>query len=261
MTDSRDITSHESWFAAFTAAYRDEGPETIAPVDLKIEHTRHVLMNARAIVDSESFSPQVARAALLAALYHDTGRFPQYRRWHTFSDARSANHALLGGRTLREHGALDGESSAVRRLVLGAVVMHNRFCLPARIGPAVRTVTEVVRDADKLDIFRIMAPQLAPGVPRDSVVVLHVEDAPSRWTPKVVEDVLEGRVASYADMRYVNDFRLLLGTWVRELRFAASRRMLAGSGLVENVLRGLPAEPVIELARSRILSDLAAVSR
>lgn len=260
-TSARDIAAHECWFDAFTAPYLEEGPEHLGPVRLKIDHTHHVLTNARAIVDSEDFSPLVQRAALLAALYHDTGRFPQYRRWRTFSDPRSVNHALLGGRTLREAGALDGESAEVRRLVLGAVVMHNRFRVPSGISTDARTVTDVVRDADKLDIFRVMAPHLAPGAPRDSVVVLHVEDAPGKWSPVIVADVLAGRVASYADLRYVNDFRLLLGTWVRDLRFSASRRMLAASGLVENILSGLPISDDIEQARARILSDLAAATQ
>lgn len=260
-TPTCDITTHERWFGAFTAPYLEEGPEHVGPVRLKIEHTHHVLSNARSIVDSEDFSPLVQRAALLAALYHDTGRFPQYRRWRTFSDPRSVNHALLGGRTLREAGALDDEPVEVRRLVLGAVVMHNRFRVPSGIPDDARTVTDVVRDADKLDIFRVMAPHLAPGAERDKVVVLHVEDAPGKWSPVIVADVLAGRVASYADLRYVNDFRLLLGTWVRDLRFPASRRMLAASGLVENILSALPDSDDMARARARILSDLADAAR
>ena len=49
-----------------------------------------------------------------------------------------------------------------------------------------------------------------------------------------------GRVARYVDLRFVNDFRLLLGTWMLELRFASTRKALAESGLMDKVLAGLP---------------------
>ena len=52
--------------------------------------------------------------------------------------------------------------------------------------------------------------------------------------------MLAGRIARYSDLRYVNDFRLLLGTWMQELRFAATKRALAESGLMDTVISQLP---------------------
>ena len=37
----------------------------------------------------------IARAGLLAGLYHDCGRFPQFCQYRTFVDAASVNHAHL----------------------------------------------------------------------------------------------------------------------------------------------------------------------
>ena len=53
-------------------------------------------------------------------------------------------------------------------------------------------------------------------------------------------------------MRFVNEFRLLLGTWMLELRFAATRRTLAESGLMEEVLAGLPDAPELRQAREKL---------
>mgnify|MGYP000398611567 CR=1 FL=1 len=38
--------------------------------------------------------------AFVCGLLHDIGRFEQLRRWDTFSDARSTNHAKLGAEVL-----------------------------------------------------------------------------------------------------------------------------------------------------------------
>ena len=88
-----DIRNHEALFESFASMYLREHPGDM--LRLKREHTYKVLAHARAIVAQEGLASQEGRAALLAALYHDTGRFPQYVRWRTFSDAESENMAIL----------------------------------------------------------------------------------------------------------------------------------------------------------------------
>ena len=89
-----DIRNHEALFESFASMYLREHPGDM--LRLKREHTYKVLAHARAIVAQEGLASQEGRATLLAALYHDTGRFPQYVRWRTFSDAESENHGYLG---------------------------------------------------------------------------------------------------------------------------------------------------------------------
>ena len=239
-----DIAVHEARFEAFAARYLAEHPE--AMLRLKREHTYRVLEYARALVCSETFTPKEGRAALLGALYHDVGRFPQYVRWRTFSDAQSENHARLSVRTLRRERFLDDEPRPVRHAALAAIALHNRYRLPTGLRDAYLKVSLAVRDADKLDIMRIMAFHLTRPLPSGDVV-LHVLDEPSLWTPAIARKVRDGEVPSYTELKYVNDFRMLIGSWVHELHFAASRRLCAASGHIEAVLESLP--PVAELDR------------
>ena len=69
-----DIRNHEALFESFASMYLREHPGDM--LRLKREHTYKVLAHARAIVAQEGLASQEGRAALLAALYHDTGRFP-----------------------------------------------------------------------------------------------------------------------------------------------------------------------------------------
>lgn len=236
-----DVVWHQERFFGFIAPYL-EG-ERCVPLEIKKEHTAQVLARAEQLVNAKNgFSLLSGRAALLAALYHDIGRFPQFARWKTFSDARSENHGTLGVRVLEQKDFLKDEPEAVRRLVLAAVGLHNAYQLPSNLDPETALVTHAVRDADKLDIFRVLSRHFNEAVPSGEVV-LHVRNEPERWSAHVAESVLAGNVPSYADMTYINDFRMLLASWLRDMHFADSRRALARSGYVEIVLSGLPQVP------------------
>lgn len=249
----QDIAPHEERFAAFAARYLADHPE--AMLRLKREHTYKVLEHARKLVAGEPFTPEEGRAVLLAALYHDVGRFPQYVRWRTFSDAQSENHATLSVRTVRKEHFLDEESRSVRRAALVAIALHNRYRLPPGLQDSYLKMAHAVRDADKLDIMRIMAFHLAQPVPTGEVV-LQVQDEPALWTPDIARIVLAGKVPSYTDLKYVNDFRMLIGAWVHELHFATARRLCRASGHVEAILAGLPQGAELRCVQASILDAL-----
>lgn len=253
--NTTDLRVHEARFFAYAEPFC---PPDCLPLQIKLTHTRNVLENARAIVESgeaPELSGHTARAALLAALYHDVGRFEQFTRFQTFRDADSLNHGALASTLLRRLGFLDDEPADVRRLARIGACLHNRYRLPKDLGHLERLVTNVVRDADKLDIFRVMAQHLNAAVPSGDVV-LHVKNEPEHWSQKVADIILAGQVPSYGDLRYINDFRMLLVSWFRDLGFASSRRRLAASGHVEPVLEGLPRHPDLEPTRRCLYSLL-----
>ena len=244
-----DIAIHEARFALFVEAFLRE---PVPMLELKVAHTRNVVTHARDIIASGEACltgtvpcDEVYRACLIAAQYHDIGRFPQYARWHTFSDAVSINHGALASILLARKPFLEGETDIVRRLARVAICLHNRLRLPSGLSAAERLVADVVRDADKLDIFRIMACYLDGSSEADEVV-LRVRDVPDGWSPAIANTVCAGQTPAYRDLVYVNDFRMLLVSWLRELRFAYSRKVLAASGHLERILAGLPDDPALK---------------
>lgn len=251
-----DIRPHEEWFRTYAAAERAKEQENPAPLDLKERHTAGVLAHARAIVTEEDFPPAEARAALLAALYHDVARFEQYRRFHTFRDAESCNHGQWGVRILKREARLAAETPEIRRLTLAAVGLHNRYALPAQLPEAFRRVAWVVRDADKLDILRVMDENLHHPDAATRTAVLSLPDTPGLYSARVLEDALAHRVAAYADLRSVNDFRVLLGTWLDDLHFTTSRRRFLQERHARNLLEDLPCDAAYGLVRARLLNRL-----
>lgn len=255
-----DISAHENWFAVYAAskcAVESSNPRgDVGPMHLKIRHSMAVLENARRMVACENFSSVQRRVCLLAALYHDVGRFEQYLRFHTFKDRESCDHGQMGVRILKQEKRLDGEAPFVRKAVLAVVALHNRFALPRGLPELTATAAHVVRDADKLDILRIMDEHLSGPGPYHPTVVLSLPDVPDVYSEAVLRAVSEGRVAAYADLRSVNDFRLLLGTWFFDMHFASSRRQFVEDGHALNLLRGLPDHAPYGQARQAMLEKL-----
>ena len=195
-------------------------------LELKRAHTAHVVENARAILAGEGFGGRERFLGEAAALLHDTGRYEQVTRYGTFNDLESEDHARLSRRIVEERGWLDGWAAADRATVLAAVEVHNRRELPAEMAGTELRVARLVRDADKLDIFRVLEERFTGrdwAAHPEYFWNLAVWQAPS---PAVSEAILEGRAVSYGAQGGLADFVLLQVGWMLNgLEFATTRRL------------------------------------
>ena len=139
-------------------------------IRLKAEHTIKVAQIAERIAVSIGMKDDEIDFAWFLGLLHDIGRFEQVRRYGTFSDAKSIDHAELGADLLFRDGLLDNfikgcEASELSRWISGrwreiaerAIRLHNKLALPEGLDDTMRTYCELLRDADKADIFRVLS--------------------------------------------------------------------------------------------------------
>lgn len=227
-----------------------------ANMALKLDHCLRVFQEAETITAREGFGPDAVRRSLWAALFHDVGRFPQYAAHKTFDDRKSTDHGRLGVRTLKRRGLLNSLGEKDGKIVQAAVVLHNKRFLPPGLPDWVAIPARVVRDADKLDIFQVMLDHLRPGVKNNPVVTLGLRDDPDVCTDALVEQILAGNLGDYVRMRTLNDFRLLLCSWVYDLNFPASRQAVHERGYLEELLDELPDRPKIRQVREAVLAHL-----
>ncbi|WP_029894089.1 HD domain-containing protein [Desulfohalovibrio reitneri] len=236
-------------FHEAVAEYMERGADP-EPLRIKLDHSLRVLAEAEDIVAEEGEwlrrANLPARVPLLAALYHDLGRFPQYVEWGTFSDPDSANHATLSVRALQRGGLLAELPPGERRAVLASVAMHNRRFPPKGLPLGIDACLRMVRDADKLDICRVMLERLESTGEAANVVNLGLADEPETYTREMLERVAAGELADYTRMRYRNDFRLLLLSWVHDLNTGRARRAYVEKGHLERLLAGLPPGKEVE---------------
>lgn len=243
-------------FDSYAAQFLDESGDNFA-YRLKIEHTQRVLGITDHIASEEALPKHLCLASRLAALMHDVGRFPQYRQYRTFRDADSANHAALSvSHALRERLLADVPTD-IRRLVLGAVFLHNKRTLPPLASHELKTVAQVLRDSDKLDIYSVMIAHFSQANPKHPEVALNVLDEPDKYTEAVLEALLKRDYGDYRWIIYINDFKLMTIGWLYDLNFRSSCRMLQDKGYLNTLFDTLPKHDKILEFRRQIDQDIA----
>ena len=200
-------------------------------MQLKRTHTAFVVRNAEAIADGEGFSSEERSASVAAALLHDTGRYEQLRRYNTFRDSDSVDHAVFSHDIVREKGWLGSESPTFASAVLAAVLYHNRRDLPDGMDALTEVASHTVRDADKLDIFRVLEDQVEHTDWRSDSRAFWNLSVSAPPNPDVVSCIENGRPVDYQSIRSLADFVLIQVGWmVSELHFATTRRTCAERG-------------------------------
>ena len=231
-------------YDSYVDSYRDSDGRLPPMMQLKRIHTAFVVANAKAIADGEGFSPEKREAALSAALLHDTGRYEQLRRYDTFKDSDSVDHAVLS------HEIVKGKGWVSSPAILNAILYHNRRELPADMDELTEIAAHTVRDADKLDIFRVLEDQVAhTDWRKESKAFWNL--AVSAPPNPVVADCIERRSpVDYRHIRSLSDFVLIQVGWmISGLHFATSRRICNERGHLgfrRKFLRQLTDSPVVD---------------
>ena len=209
----------------------------------------------------ESLSPKSRRIASAVALLHDVGRFQQYKRWRTFRDSDSDNHARLAIDVIREARLLSGLDPQEQLLIEEAVRFHNLLELPRQIQSPTRLFIDLIRDADKIDIWRVFAELLAlPPHERASAATLGFKDLPDEVSEVCIKTLAGCNVVPLNSVRTLNDFKLLQISWVYDLNFLSSRLLLLERGHIPALAAYLPERDDIRLAVARALESLSEVA-
>ena len=248
-----------SWFDAYVEPFLDTDAEAARNIRLKIFHTRKVCEAMAELAEGEGLSENESRIASATALLHDVGRFPQYRRWRTFRDSESDNHARLSIDVIREEHLLDGIDPEELLLVEEAVRFHNLLAPPASITSPTRRYINLIRDADKLDIWRVFTDLLSqPPEERASAATLGLEDLPDAVSEQCIARLNSGAIVPLDTVTCFNDFKLLQISWIYDLTCDTSRRMLLRSGHITTLAASLPVRDDIHTAVSKALAVLSA---
>lgn len=245
------------WFESFAQGFMQGSPEDDKNIRIKIDHSLRVLDNARKITESIGLDHHLALLSHLAALFHDVGRFPQYSKFRTFNDRISVNHARLSVDVLLDVDILSELDSDDRRLVLAAIFLHNRKAVPSGLTTKQDLMARIIRDADKLDIFPVLLSHFQPGAPQNGAVTLNLKPHPTKYTEKLFQDVQSRKTGKYEEMVWINDLKLLLCSWVYDLGFQVSRKIVMDLGYIERVFDLLPKKPEFFDLKEKLRAELA----
>lgn len=157
-------------FREYTGRYNAEDPK----IKLKIDHTYRVAGLSERIAREIGRTDEEVELAWLIGMLHDVGRFEQLRRFGTFSDADSIDHARFGVSLLFEEGLLEGYLSEqeaeteeekaeqeksnqenTRQIIRTAIWNHSAYRLEEGLDAKTEMFCHILRDADKIDILKV----------------------------------------------------------------------------------------------------------
>ena len=234
-------------FLAYVAPYDPDNPR----IALKVTHTLHVADLCGRIAREQGWPAADIDLAWLCGLLHDMGRYEQVRRWDTFRDAASCSHAKLGASVLfgeREHlgvpvpaGTPDFgiprirdflDSPAEDAVIRAAVELHSDYRLPRDLDPRTRAFTELVRDADKIDILRTVdtdTPETILGCDADELLE-------SSLSPAATQAFDARRCMLRDDRSQPADFLVSFACFAFELAYPQSRGIMREQGYATALL-------------------------
>ncbi|WP_291318261.1 HD domain-containing protein [Desulfonatronospira sp.] len=250
-----DIQPYLNYFQNYVQTFMDAAPAEDFNFELKKEHSLRVMEQARELASYHGFDSKSCFLTSLAGLFHDLGRFEQYRQYQTFNDNKSINHALLSTKILHQEKVLKDLSAPDERCVLLAVLYHNRKRLSRALNPGVRAVAGAVRDADKLDIYPVILFHISRDSKDSSIVTLELEEG-NGVSPEILEQVRSGSLADYNRMRYKNDFLLLMSSWIYDLNYAYSCRRVLEKGYLDSIFAMLPQNRRMHSLKNNLLAYL-----
>jgi len=237
-----NITFFYSWFYDYVKKYQSADFEVHRNIELKQLHTINVCENIKLIGKSLDLQENDLYIAEAIALFHDIGRFEQFRKYNTFNDRISENHALLGVRILKEGGVLSSLPEKKQDIILKAIKYHNLAELPRDEDAECLFFSKLVRDADKLDVLDVITGyyknrEKDPNPSLD----FGLSDLPY-YSNEFIEDILNSRVSKNRDFKTINDFKLFYLCWVFDINFPFTLSRIYEKRYIEKIIGTMPDE-------------------
>lgn len=235
------LTEMHRWMVSYMRSFRTHDPEVMRGIQFKEIHTGYVTAHARALAKNLGCHAHDMAIAEIIGLFHDVGRFRQYARYRTFNDAASEDHAELGLKVLAEENILAPLSDVDAEAVRFAIKYHNKKKIAPTRDERKLFFAQVIRDADKLDIYRVLLPFLTPeGAEKAPNFV--PSDAAQEVSPDFVADFAAGRQADYYRLRTNGDRKIVRLMWIYDINFMWTLRRIVERGYVDTFIASLPAQ-------------------
>jgi len=232
------------WFYNYTASFLKN--DDSSPYALKYQHTIRVAQNAKKIAIKNNFPEPDINLAETIGLLHDCGRFQQFAQYGTFNDRLSEDHAELSARLISSEKLLSKLNKTDSDIILKAVAFHNKKTLPtAELTDRELKFARIVRDADKVDIYHVMANQLKnPQIDHKTLFLNQSEEV--AFSAPILDAIKNQHIANIEDMKTEVDFRMIQLSWVFDINFPASLELIKTQGNLNYLIDVLPAKELVK---------------
>ncbi|MBQ6497433.1 MAG: HD domain-containing protein [Bacilli bacterium] len=124
-------------------------------IDLKVKHTFRVMRLCEKLASNLNLNDEEIYIAKLIGLLHDIGRFEQWKKYQTFRDLISIDHADFGIKILKKDNYIREYITDDKHddIIFKSIKYHNKYRLPKNLTKQEKKFIKIIRDADKIDIL------------------------------------------------------------------------------------------------------------
>ncbi|WP_371372570.1 HD domain-containing protein [Sporomusa aerivorans] len=228
------------WFRQYARSYYTEDALVMEGVRIKEIHSQRVAASALKLAEHLQLTGRQKTIAEVIGLFHDIARFRQITEYRTFVDAQSFDHGDRGVTELAKTNILTNFTREEQETINFAVTAHNKMIIPPANANK-ELFAQIIRDTDKLDIFRVLPPI----------------QAGHDYSPKLVKQLQQGKLLSYNDVNTLADKRLIRLSWYYNIYFDWTLRQLVDEGHHLRLLAALPATEEFQIIAGTLERYLA----
>lgn len=168
-------------------------------IKYKYEHSKRVMENSMNIAKSIRLSIEEVLIAGLIGLLHDIGRFEQYKVYNTFNDSKSVDHGDYAVKILFEDNYIRKfiDEDSYDEIIKKSILYHNKYSI-GECNEKELIFSKVIRDADKIDIFKHY-------VEKNDAVVFKTKEV----TPEVYDSFFEKKCLDFKNIKTSADMKIL----------------------------------------------------
>ena len=203
--------------------------------ELKIAHTMHVVENAKIIASLKNLSEEDTELAQLIAYLHDIGRFEELKVLKEF-DSLKFEHALYGSKMLFEDNLIRRfiSDDSYDNIIKKAIENHSKLYIESGLTDRELLHAKIIRDADKLDNFRVKKDELIENVWAGKYS--NIEDFNnSLISDKVYNNILKHECVDIHDRIYPLDYWICILAFVFDINFKETFKIIKENDYI-NVL-------------------------
>lgn len=202
-------------------------------IALKVKHIYKVSEISRKNAVKNNFNEEEQKLAELIGLLHDIGRFDQIRIYNTFIDYKSENHAELGIKILFKNGLIRKfvEDDKYDEIIKIAILNHNKGKIDDGLNQKVLKFCKVIRDADKLDIFRVLTTE-------DFKDAYEKEDLSNELvTEEIVNEFMNNKYIIYKNRKTCADIMISHIAYVFDFNFRYCLEKVKNEKYIEKLVK------------------------
>lgn len=239
--NASDMQRFKDWFAEYIKDYYGDDEYVNEHLKHKEKHTYRVCEEMDYITGKLGLCENDCLIAEAIALFHDVGRFPQFVQYRTYNDVVSVKHGQLSVLEVKRSKIMSGLADYEQKLIIKAIALHSVKEVPDYIDERVILFSKLIRDADKLDIYRLLI-QIYTAYHKDPesfIFDMELPDDPT-YTDEIVEAAIKGELIDYRALKTLNDIKILKVGWVHDINFAPALKRIKELEYVESLFGFLP---------------------